>query len=175
MAGRRARRIALTAFAASMIVGCLHWPDAPYTDAVDSPAPRVADELEAGYPGASVIGRVYRTHMEGRSGRYRIVRRRFLFQDSQGRTHRGAVDSTGRLSASAAQVLDALPEDLHARFFEHEPGPGHIVGRPWLFTDPVTKADVYEFEYRVGERRGFGSIDASGRLREARHFEHAAR
>jgi hypothetical protein len=168
------RLLASAALAASVLIpACIHWPDAPYVDAVASLSPEAAERLEVAHPGASLTGRVYRTHMEERGGRYRVVRQRFLFEDAAGRRFRGVVDREGRLSVSPVTMVDALPDDLHTAFFGTEPaeaGEGRLSGRAWRFVDPVTKETWYEFEFVIGERRGLGGIDESGRFRNAEDF-----
>jgi len=180
-AKRRLRLVAcavglLAAVAAASILlpaACRHWPGAPYVDVVESPPPEVTGPLRAAHPGAASISPVYRKHLEERGGRYRVVRQWFLFEDAAGRAHRAEIDEAGALSVTPVEFPDALPAELHARFFESRSamaGGGRVSGRVWRFVDAGTGETRYEFEFDVGDRRGLGAISASGRTSSAYEF-----
>lgn len=154
------------ALAGTLSACLMHWPDAPYCDVVDEVPAEAARELAANHPGARPVTPVYRRHVEGRWGRYRIVSQCFLLEDARSTVRRVEIDESGRVLVQPATRTEALPEELRRMFFvrEHAVARGGVVSGPvWYFDDRRLGERVYEFEFTMDGQRGLGRIGASGR------------
>ena len=152
---------------AGTLSACLtSWPGAPYFDVVDEVPTKVARELDASHRGARRVTPVYRRHVEGRWGRYRIVSQCFLLEDPRSTVRRVEIDESGSVRVHPATRTEALPEELRQIFFarEHAVARGGVVSGPvWYFDDQRGGERVYEFEFTVDGQRGLGRIGESGR------------
>lgn len=181
-------RASLILFIATISTGCMHWPDAPFTDAAPSLDSRSNLQLRATYPEAKVNAPVYRTHMELQPNAYAVVSQTFLFTDADNNTYRGESTSES-LSIRPAMFIDELPERHRQSFFEGSSAVvkgDYVIHRIWQFavSEPDSQPDSqlrkkgsrlesseamsYEFEFESGGRRGLGLIHPDGVSRSVR-------
>ncbi len=165
---------------ASLLPGCIHWPDAPYLDKANSLSRELSDQLNEKHPNPTLLTPVYRTHMEERSG-YRVNGQMFVFK-SESKTFRAAVDSAGVLTIHQAEMKNTLPVELENAFFKGPyamvPG-GAVAGPVWRHSVAGDWTDsIYEFEYTPGTDgtgRGLGQIGASSPLKTARYIRESGK
>ena len=142
------------------VPGCIHWPDAPRLEAV-SPTDAVKARLTKEAAGAKIITPIYRFMTDTRSG-YVVSSQTFVYVDANNQAHRAEIDDKGNLTDQPVTLVDALPTEVHRRFFTDASGKateGKLAGQVWLLGDA---AQTYEFEYQSGDERGLGRISARG-------------